>query len=158
MTTRGDVWANFDQRWPGLGGGPFAESPRWDRLGEVPNDQAAFWKAVRLQQFNGSGWERTVDFYVLVHQASPALPRLQGEAEPRPFWLGLDVHGGGTKLYVSSAPVGPGSRLRRPPERHPGLLGPPTVPLALRLTLSNGTYFDNARPNPGGRPPDRDSA
>lgn len=61
---RSAAWANFDRSWPPLNEQTFGQVDGWLRLGDVPDDQTDFWKAVRLAKdgtyFLGvtRGWRR----------------------------------------------------------------------------------------------------
>ncbi|MGI5238782.1 hypothetical protein [Dactylosporangium sp. CA-139066] len=92
----------------------FDDTAGWLRLGEIPNEESAFWKACDLQQNGGapSAWKAKVDFYIHIYADSPALPLLSpGEAkEAEPFWLGLVPFAGITLTGCSS----PARRSPRP--------------------------------------------
>lgn len=152
MSSRGDVFACFDEDWPGVAEHGFEGTDGWARLGEVPGGagvEAQFWDAVNLQQLGGgrAKWRRNVDFYADVLRDSPAYARLNTDepAGAEPFWLGLHPFAVLDRLFVSSGKVVRSVPVRRF-ERHPGL---PQLPnstlLGFRLRLTGGTYFEIER-------------
>jgi len=153
MSSRADVFACFEDDWPGVAERGFDDTKGWVGLGAVPSGagvERPFWEAVNLQQRGGSRgrWKATVDFYADVFLDSPAYARLDADAaaDVRPFWLGLHPFAGTERLFVSSAQVGRVDPLHRF-TRHPGLPAPSnSTLLGFRLRLAeNGTYFDVAR-------------
>ena len=145
---RGDAWACFADTWPDVAESGF-DVDGWVRLGEIPDTEAAFWKACGLQHNGGarSAWKQTVGFYVHVYADSPALRRLNGDLRSaEPFWLGLQPFTGTSRLYVSAAKVARADQERHEPERHPGLLPVPHETLGLKLVLTDdGIYFEVGR-------------
>ncbi len=142
---RSGAWANFDRYWPPLNGATFGEVDGWLRLGDVPDDQTDFWKAVRQQQGTvHSSRKQSVNFYVHVFRDSPALPDAYSDGAVRSFWLGLDL-GESFRPFVSTVLVSKGVALLRAPAVHPGLIAPPSDARCYRLRLpKDGTYFVTA--------------
>ena len=154
MSSHADVFACFDEAWPGLTDTGFEDVVGWVPLGRVPSGagvERTFWDAVSVQQVGGppSRWRSHVDFHVDVPQSSPAHTRLSadGAVDAARFWLGLHPFAGTDRLFVSSSRVErvqPAHRF----QRHPGMPVPKdSTLLGFRLSLTDdGTYFDVARP------------
>ncbi len=152
MSSRGDVFACFDDDWPGVAEHGFEGTDGWVRLGEVPGGagvEERFWDAVNLQQVGGgrARWKPNVDFYADVLHDSQAYVRLNaaGPAGAEPFWLGLHPFVVIDRLFVSSGKVIRSVPLHRF-ERHPGVRQlPNSTLLGFRLRLTGGTYFEIER-------------
>ncbi len=154
MSSHANVFACFDDDWPGLAERGFEGTDGWVRLGEVPGGagvERPFWDAVNLQERGGgrARWKASVEFYADVLLNSPAYARLNADkaSDAEPIWLGLHPFAGTARLFVSSAEVRRADPLHRF-ERHPGLRVPPnSTLLGFRLRLAeDGTYFKVARP------------
>ncbi|MEU2167943.1 hypothetical protein ACH47V_25580 [Micromonospora chersina] len=150
MSVRGDAWAYFGDDRPHVIEPSFDDAEGWVRLGEIPKEESAFWKACDLQQKGGapSAWRTKVDFYLHVYADSPALPLLgSGEVTAaEPFWLGFVPFVGIDRLFVSNAKVARAAPAHRTPARHPGLIPVPHRTLGFRLRLGEqGSYFDDVR-------------
>jgi hypothetical protein len=101
----------------------------WVYVGVVPSREREFWKYV-----SGRISDRAVAFYL-------DSPRDGGAEVPQEFWLGIDVYGDGRKRLVTRRRAQRWTLERRPPEPHPGLIGPAAVPVGVRIVIDDLGMF-----------------
>ncbi len=155
MSSHANVFACFDDDWPGLAERGFEGTDGWVRLGEVPGGagvERPFWDAVNLQERGGgrARWKASVEFYADVLLNSPAYARLNADkaSDAEPIWLGLHPFAGTARLFVPSAECrGPPGRPAAPFREAPWLAGAAELDVArLSSAAGRGRHVLQGRP------------
>lgn len=133
----GRIWFSTAAQPPPLADGEFAAG--WTLLG-YPDDRDRHDVMLEWRRAQNGSRGKAIEFYVL------AEADLDVSALPKRAWLGADPTGsGGATRLLGAAQAHLGAALRkRPPERHPGLLGP-HKPVAVRTSTAGGVSWRRAR-------------
>lgn len=135
MQRAGRVWVSGEASPPPLVDGEFADG--WLLLGHIADHTE---DAIRLELRRAQNGSRgkAVEFFVL------ADVDVDVTAVPEKVWVGVDPTGhGGTTRLVSAARARQGRLRRRPPEPHPGILGPQRF-VGLHTATAGGVSFRRA--------------
>ncbi len=135
MQRAGRVWICPEATPPPLVDGELTDP--WVLLGVIADHgQDAVRRELRRARKGASG--KAVEFYVL------ATPDVDVDALPPRVWVGVDPVGHDDDVrLVSAAPARVGEGLHRPPEAHPGLVGPQRF-VGLRVSTTGRVSFRRA--------------